>query len=455
MGDFFRNFFKAENLHWQILVALVLAGIVAFIATDETSIFGVPLTDIFGFFGSLFVNALKMIVVPLILAAVVVGVANMAGGEAFGRIGAKTVGFYVLTGFVAIFTGLLLVNIFQPGNMNAEDAQELIASIEVSDQQTELENTISDVQKQTGVDSTVGLVEIIKRAIPPNILVAASNERNLLAIIFFGAVFGFFMSRLTGDSRETLNNVWNGIYDVMINITMWIMRFAPIGVFALVSKVLIISGPEILGALGWFFLTVFLALVIHFFVWLPLLLWFVGGINPVSYYGKIVKAQLTAFSTASSAATLPVTLKSATDAGVSNRVKSFVLPLGATVNMDGTALYECVVVIFIAQIYAATTGADFGIGQQLTVVLLALLTSIGVAGIPSASLVAIAIILPAVGLPAEWLAIILVVDRVLDMCRTSTNVTSDLCITAMVASTEGEELPEIRKAGSEESAEAA
>lgn len=449
------NFFSAKNLHWQILAALVLACIVAFLATSESNIFGIPLTDIFGFFGSLFVNALKMIVVPLILAAVVVGVANMASGEAFGRIGAKTVGFYVLTGFVAIFTGLLLVNIFQPGNMNAEDAQELIASIETSDEQAELETKISKAQQDTGVDSTVSLVEIIKRAIPPNVLAAASNERNLLAIIFFGAVFGFFMSRLQGDSRETMNNVWNGVYDVMINITMWIMRFAPIGVFALVTNVLIATGLVIFQVLFWFFLTVFLALVIHFFVWLPLLLWFVGGINPVSYYGKVVKAQLTAFSTASSAATLPVTIKSAEDAGVSKRVTSFVLPLGATVNMDGTALYECVVVIFIAQIYAATTGAEFGIGQQLAVVLLALLTSIGVAGIPAASLVAIAIILPAVGLPAEWLAIILAVDRILDMCRTSTNVTSDLCITAMVASTEGEELSEIRKSASEESAEAA
>ncbi len=449
------NFFSAKNLHWQILAALVLACIVAFLATSESNIFGIPLTDIFGFFGSLFVNALKMIVVPLILAAVVVGVANMASGEAFGRIGAKTVGFYVLTGFVAIFTGLLLVNIFQPGNMNAEDAQELIASIETSDEQAELETKISKAQQDTGVDSTVSLVEIIKRAIPPNVLAAASNERNLLAIIFFGAVFGFFMSRLQGDSRETMNNVWNGVYDVMINITMWIMRFAPIGVFALVTNVLIATGLVIFQVLFWFFLTVFLALVIHFFVWLPLLLWFVGGINPVSYYGKVVKAQLTAFSTASSAATLPVTIKSAEDAGVSKRVTSFVLPLGATVNMDGTALYECVVVIFIAQIYAATHGVEFGIGQQLAVVLLALLTSIGVAGIPAASLVAIAIILPAVGLPAEWLAIILAVDRILDMCRTSTNVTSDLCITAMVASTEGEELSEIRKSASEESAEAA
>lgn len=454
--DFLREFFSEKNLHWQILVALVLACVVAIFATEETPIFGVLLSDILNFFGSLFVNALKMIVVPLILAAVIVGVANMAGQDSFGRIGAKTVGFYVLTGFIAIFTGLLLVNIIQPGNMPAEAAQELVASIEGSEEQSELGGRIADVQEETGVDSTVGLVEIIKRAIPPNILVAASNERNLLAIIFFGAVFGFFMSRLEGSARETMNNLWNGIYDVMIKVTLFIMRFAPIGVFALVSKVLIASGLAIFQVLFWFFLTVFLALVIHFFIWLPLLLLFVGGVNPIAYYGKVVRAQLTAFSTASSAATLPVTIKSAEDAGVSKRVTSFVLPLGATVNMDGTALYECVVVIFIAQIYAATAGVDFGLGQQLAVVLLALLTSIGVAGIPSASLVAIAIILPAVGLPAEWLAIILAVDRILDMCRTSTNVTSDLCITAMVASSEKEELEGIRRTGSSaESADAA
>ncbi len=446
--DFLKEFFSAKNLHWQILVALVLACVVALITTKDTAFFGVLLTDVFDFFGDLFVAALKMIVVPLILAAVIVGVANMAGQDSFGRIGAKTVGFYVLTGFIAIFTGLLLVNILQPGNMQPDQAQALVASIEGTQESTNMQGRIADAQADTGVDDTLSLVEIIKRAIPPNIIAAASNERNLLAIIFFGAVFGFFMARLQGDARQTMNNLWNGVYDVMIMVTMWIMRFAPIGVFALVSKVLIMSGLAIFQVLFWFFLTVFLALVLHFFVWLPLLLWFVGNVNPVTYYSKVVKAQLTAFSTASSAATLPVTIKSAEDAGVPKRITSFVLPLGATVNMDGTALYECVVVIFIAQIYAATTGADFGIGQQLAVVLLALLTSIGVAGIPSASLVAIAIILPAVGLPAEWLAIILAVDRILDMCRTSTNVTSDLCITAMVASSEGEDLEEIRRPGS-------
>ena len=230
----------------------------------------------------------------------------------------------------------------------------------------------------------------------------------------------------------------------MILITMWIMRFAPIGAFALVGKTLLVSGFAALEALGLFFLTVLLALALHFAVWLPLLLRLVAGISPYEYYAKIAPAQLTAFSTASSSATLPVTINSAEQAGISNRVTSFVLPLGATVNMDGTALYECVVVVFIAQVYAFASGIDFGIAEQMIVVLLALLTSIGVAGIPAASLVAIALILPAVGLPVEAIAIVLAVDRLLDMCRTAVNVTSDLVVTALVARTEGEDLLDVR-----------
>ena len=446
--DFLKNFLRVENLHWQIALALLLAVLVGIFVSEQAGFLGATWVNIFDFFGDLFIAALKMIVVPLIMAAVVVGVSNMAGGGGFGRIGAKTMGFYVVTGFVAIFTGLILVNAIGPGNIPQEQAQSLVMGIEGTDD-------VERIRSSTEGKSTADLWDIIKRAIPPNVIDAASNERNLLAIIFFGAVFGAFMARLQGGTKETMDNLWNGLYEVMINITMWIMRFSPIGVFALVAKVVILSGASILGVLPSFFLTVFGALLIHFFVWLPAMLWFVGKINPLTYYRKVVKAQLTAFSTASSAATLPVTIKSAEEAGVSKKVTSFVLPLGATVNMDGTALYECVVVIFIAQIYAAMHGTDFGIGQQLAVVLLALLTSIGVAGIPSASLVAIAIILPAVGLPAEWLALILAVDRVLDMCRTSTNVTSDLCISALVASTEGENLSEISRESSEEETEAA
>lgn len=420
-------------LHWQIAIALALAALIGWVANENTTLFGVSLLAIFDFFGGLFLNALKMVVVPLILASIIVGVRNMASGGAFGRVGGKTLGFYVATGFLSVLTGLVLVNIIAPGE--SESARALAASLPDASQ------VMNKVEGRGAGD----LVEVIKRAVPSNIFQAAL-EVQLLALIFFGIVFGYFMSRLQGPAGETLGRFWEGVHDVMIMITMWIMRFAPIGVLALVGKTLIVSGFAALGALGLFFLTVLLALAVHFAVWLPLLLRYFAGIRPYAYYGKVVDAPLTAFSTASSSATLPVTMNAAEQAGVSKRVTSFVLPLGATVNMDGTALYECVVVVFIAQVYAFISGVEFGIAQQAIVVLLALLTSIGVAGIPAASLVAIALILPAVGLPVEALAIVLAVDRILDMCRTAVNVTSDLTVTALVARTEEEELSDLRTA---------
>ena len=420
-------------LHWQIAMALALAALTGWLADESTVLFGAALLDILDFFGGLFLNALKMVVVPLILSSIIVGVSNMASQGAFGRVGGKTLGFYLATGLLSILTGLFLVNLIAPGA--TESARALAAALPDAAQ------VMEKVEGRGAGD----LLEVIKRAVPSNILQAAL-EVQLLALIFVGVVFGYFMSRLKGPAGETLQNFWVGVHDVMIMITMWIMRFAPIGVFALVGKTLIVSGFAALEALGLFFLTVLLALAVHFAVWLPLLLRLFAGIRPYAYYGKVAPAQLTAFSTASSSATLPVSMNSARQAGVSNRVTSFVLPLGATVNMDGTALYECVVVVFIAQIYALVSGVEFGIAEQVTVVLLALLTSIGVAGIPAASLVAIALILPAVGLPVEALAIVLAVDRILDMCRTAVNVTSDLAITALVARTEGEELPGLQAA---------
>ena len=421
-------------LHWQIAIALVLAALVAAPATPETTLFGTSLVGILDFFGGLFLNALKMIVVPLILASIIVGVRNMAGQDAFGRVGGKTIGFYVVTGFLAIFTGLLLVNVVGPGEGEAQAMRNALPD------PTE---TLGKVEGRTAGD----LIGIISRAIPANIFVAAA-EAQLLALIFVGVVFGYFMSRLTGPAGETLQSFWQGVHDVMILITMWIMRFAPIGVFALVGKTFIVSGFAVLGSLALFFVTVLAALAIHFAVWLPLLLRVVGGVRPYAYYGKILPAQLTAFSTASSSATLPVTINCAEQAGISKRATSFVLPLGATVNMDGTALYECVVVIFIAQVM----GFDLTFVQQFTVVLLALLTSIGVAGIPAASLVAITLILGAVGLPIEAVALVLAVDRVLDMCRTAVNVTSDLTVTALVARSEGEALPALGREASSSAA---
>ena len=353
-------------LHWQIAIALALAALVAALASETSTLLTMRVVDILDFFGGLFLNALKMVVVPLIVSSIIVGVRNMATQDSFGRVGGKTVGLYIVTGIAAVATGLILVNILGPGT--GESAKALTAALPDASQ------VLSKVEGR----GTGDLIQVISRAIPPNVIEAAANTE-LLALIFVSVVFGYFMSRMSGQAGDTLQSFWIGVHDVMIAITMWIMRFAPIGVFALVGKTFILSGFAALESLGLFFVTVLAALAIHFFITLPLLLRFIGGINPFAYYGRIVPAQLTAFSTSSSSATLPVTLNSAEKAGISNRTTSFVLPLGATVNMDGTALYECVVVIFIAQIY----GFDLGLSGQITVVTLALLTSIGVAGIPS------------------------------------------------------------------------
>ena len=431
------------TLHWQILAALVLAAICGFLF-DEKSAIGAGLISVFDFVGDLFLNALKMIIVPLILSTAILGIRNMAREDAFGRVGGKTIGFYLITGAISIFTGLIFVNLIAPGSTDAAPA--LIAG--AGDPQ--------EILDKVEGRSTLDLVAILARMIPENIVAATSSNLSLLSMIFVGVIFGFFMSKLEGQVEETLVQFWNGVHDVMIMITMLIMRFAPLGVLALVGETAIKAGPELFTSIALFFVTVFLALAVHIFVWLPLLLKFVGGINPIAYYSKVVRAQLTAFSTSSSSATLPVTISSTRNAGVSEKISSFVLPLGATVNMDGTALYECVVVIFIAQLYAYTAGVDFTIAQQITVVVLALLTSIGVAGIPSASLVAIALILQVVGLPLEFLGIVLAVDRILDMCRTSVNVTSDMTIAALIARTEGESLPEVTgKSDEPEESEAA
>ena len=418
-------------LHWQILIALVLAVIVGLLADESTTIFGVALMGVFTFFGGLFINALKMIVVPLIVSSIIMGVRNMAGRENFGRVGGKTVGFYLATGLIAVVTGLVLVNVINPGGGESVKA--------LSENMPDVSEQLARVEGRNAGD----LVEVISRAVPANIFEAAVNME-LLALIFFSVVFGYFMARLKGSPSETLTNFWTAIHDVMILITMWILKFAPYGVFALVAKALLtVPLAALVEALAWFTATVLLALATHFFVTLPLLLRFVGGVRPYAYYRRIMPAQLMAFSTASSSATLPVTLSSAGRAGISAGTTSFVLPLGATVNMDGTALFECVVVIFIAQVF----GAELGLANQLLVVLLALLTSIGVAGIPAASLVAITLILTVLGLPLEAIGLYIAVDRILDMCRTSVNVTSDLTVTALVASTEGEELPEVRVGG--------
>jgi proton glutamate symport protein len=272
------------------------------------------------------------------------------------------------------------------------------------------------------------------RMVPINIVGAAANGE-MLGLIFFSILFGYFLNFIPGELSETMQRFAKGVFETMMRITMWVMMFTPIGVFGLVAEEITRTGFNAFLPLLAFFFTALLSLLGHALVTLPLLLWFVAGVNPWRHYRAMSPAMLTAFSTASSSATLPLTMECVEkNAGVSNRTSSFVLPLGATVNMDGTALYECVAAMFLAQAY----GLELGFVEQFTVVFVALITSIGVAGIPAASLVAITIILTAIGLPVEAVGLILVTDRILDMIRTSINVFSDSCGAVIIARTEGE-----------------
>lgn len=414
------------KLHWQILIALLLAVAAGFAAGETGSLFGILFVDIFEFAGALFMNALKMIIVPLIVSSIITGIAGIGQSRDFGRLGGKTLLYYASTSLIAILIGLTLVNIVEPGRVDGEPAHDQIG----------LTADGGEIAAKLEGRGAGDVVDVFLRMIPPNV-VAAAADGQMLGLIFFSLLFGYFMTRIGEPYAEYVHGFWSGIFEIMLLITDWVMKFAPLGVFALVAKVVATTGLEAFGPLLTFFFTVLAALALHFLVVLPLLLWLVGRVNPLRHYRAMAPALVTAFSTASSSATLPVTLECMERrAGVSNRTSSFVLPLGATVNMDGTALYECVAVMFIAQAY----GVELSLAQQFTVVSLALLTSIGVAGIPAASLVAITVILAAVGLPLEAVGLILAVDRVLDMCRTAVNVFSDTCGGVIIARSEGEEV---------------
>lgn len=410
-------------LHWQILIALALAVLTGLVFDETFTLFGVSLLAVLSFIGTLFLNALKMLIVPLVMASIISGMMSLSG-DSLGRLGSKTILYYASTSLVAILIGLLFVNLFQPGVVDGEPAHAIIGH------SADTEGVVSKIGDKGAGD----IAEVFLRMVPANIVTAAANGQ-MLGLIFFSLLFGFFVSKLQGEGARVQKSFWQGLLDIMMMMTDFIMKFAPLGVYALVAKVVIVSGAEAFSPLAVFFATVLLALATHLLVFLPLVLRYIARVSPAKHFRAMMPALLTAFSTSSSSATLPLTIDCVEKrAGVSNQVSGFTLPLGATINMDGTALYECVAAMFIAQAY----GLSLDLTTQFTIVLVALLTSIGVAGIPSASLVAITIILSAIGLPLEGIGLILVVDRVLDMCRTSVNVFSDSCCAVTVARLEGE-----------------
>ncbi|PXA03255.1 dicarboxylate/amino acid:cation symporter [Coraliomargarita sinensis] len=422
------------KLHWQILLALVLGAIFGlFILPGASEGFQSATLGFCAFVGSLFMNALKMIIVPLIVTSIIGGVMHLGGEKGLGRIGGKTLLYYTTSGALAVTVGLLVVNIMAPGNVDAETAQAMLGEAEITSADQGL------IEKVEGRDAS-DVVEVFLRMFPSNIVDAASNNGQLLGVITFSILFGLFIGKLNPDLREAQQKFWDSAQQVMLMLTEFIIRFAPIGVFGLVTpKLLEAPFDKLLGAILAFFLTVLIALALHFIISLGLILKFFGKVRPIEHYKAMSPVLLTAFSTSSSSATLPLTMETVEEeAKVSSKTCSFTLPLGATVNMDGTALYECIVVLFISQLYASAGGVALDLGQQLLVVFLALTTSIGVAGIPAASLVAIAVILPAVGLPVEAIGVIWATDRLLDMCRTAVNVFSDTVGAVVIARSEGE-----------------
>ncbi|MCI0518019.1 MAG: dicarboxylate/amino acid:cation symporter [Woeseiaceae bacterium] len=418
-------------LHWQILIAIGLAAVAGsfvnyFGAGDPSApqLFGVGFLSAFDYIGELFLNALKMVIVPLILSSIIVGMAGIGASGNLGALGGRTLFFYAFTTTAAILVGLTLINAVGPGYEDGQPVRELLA----------LEQSTTDIAARIEGKGTGDVAEIFLRMIPANVVKAAADGE-MLAIIFFALLFGYFITQVSKELADPMYRFWDGVFKIMMLMTTWIMKFAPIGVFGLVAAVVAESGFRAAKPLAIFALTVVAALAIHAFVVLPLLLRFVGRVNPWKMYPAMAPAMLTAFSTASSNAALPVNMECVEkNAGVSNKITSFVLPLGATINMNGTALYECAAAMFLAQAY----GLELTFGVQFSIVAIALLTSVGVAGVPSASIVAIAIILGAIGLPAEAIGVLMVFDRVLDMCRTSVNVFGDAVCAVIVARLDGE-----------------
>lgn len=417
------------KLHWQILIGLVLsipAGLVVKEFGQDGYVLGFPLLQTYEFLGELFMSALKMIIVPLIASAIISGMYNAGAIGGFGRLGLKTIAYYLITGLLAVFVGLVLVNLIQPGLIDGQPARDALG----------LSGDISEIRDDVTGKGASDIAGILLRLIPTNVIAAAADNGQMLGLIFFSLLFGYFMTRIHDRYSDSLGTFWQGVYEVMMRMTHMVMRFAPLGVLVLVAQQVATTGAEVFEHMLPLFFTVLLALLVHLLITFPLILRFVAGVSPIRHFRAAAPALGTAFSTSSSSATLPVTIDCVeANAGVSNRTASFVLPLGATVNMNGTALYECVAAMFIAQAY----GLDLSFGVQFTIVATALLTSIGVAGIPSASLVAIAVILNAVGLPLESLGLILAIDRPLDMCRTAINVFGDTVGAVVIGRSEGEE----------------
>ena len=423
---------KKIALHWQIIIGLLLGLIYGIISSNMGwSIFT---SDWIAPFGTIFINLLKLIAMPLVLSSLITGVASLSDIKKLSRIGSKTLGIYIGTTAIAVIIGLLSVNLIKPGDKMPSTMKEKL-------QKTYQE----DASKKTTKVQTIkdrGPLQPIVEMIPSNFFNSASSNRNMLQVVFISIFIGIGLIQIPKDKGKPVQQFFESLSDVVIKLVDIIMLMAPIGVFALIAQTINkVAGNnpseilELLGALGYYMFAVIIGLFTHAMITYTSLMKLMAKIPLEKFYKGISPAQLLAFSTSSSGATLPVTMERCEEElGVSEEISSFVLPLGATINMDGTALYQAVAAVFIAQ----TLNMSLDIGAQITIVLTTVLASIGTAAVPGAGIVMLVIILESIGVPSQGIALILGVDRILDMMRTTVNVTGDATIAVIIANSEGE-----------------
>lgn len=419
-----------KRLHWQIIIGLILGliwGLIASVAgfSDFTIDFIKPI-------GTIFINLLKLIAVPLVLASLIVGVTSLNDIAKLSRMGGKTVGLYILTTVLAITIGLTVVNTIQPGKTLPKETQQEL----MSGYQQNLEGSSESARQVLDRGPLDFFVDIV----PENIFAAASDNSNMLQVVFLAVLLGIGIIQIPQKKGAPLIKFFDSLNDVIIRIVDLIMLTAPYAVFALMAGVIVdLAGDDLsraldlLGALGWYAFAVVLGLVLHVLLVYSTLFKIFSKMKLKDFFRAIQPAVLLGFSTSSSAATLPVTMERVEkNVGVDEEVASFVLPVGATINMDGTSLYQAIAAVFIAQ----ALGMDLSIAQQLTIVLTATLASIGAAGVPGAGIIMLVIVLQAIEVPVEGIALILGVDRILDMIRTAVNITGDAAVSVAVAYTE-------------------
>lgn len=465
---------KKLALHWKIIIGLLLGIVWAYVsATFGWSVFT---KNWIAPWGEIFINLLKLIAIPLVLFSIIVGISGLSDIKKLGRVGAKTLGIYLVTTVFAVSLGLLLVNVLKPGkqldekqriknrityelwakdnNVAIKDHQSYLTNPEYADmvddanQQYEIDKSLTaedkdlaQRQEQARKTKEAGPLAFLIDMVPSNIFVSLSDNKLMLQIIFFAIFFGIVLLTIDKKKAQTVTGIVDGFNEVFLKMVDVVMKAAPFFVFALMAaKLSEMAGDDpkaiqsIIVNLGWYSLVVVIGLAILVFVVYPLIMRSVFKFGYTTLFKKISPAQLLAFSSSSSAATLPITMECVNDnLKVPEEVSSFVLPIGATVNMDGTSLYQSVAVIYLAQMHLI----DLDLAQQLTIVATATLASIGSAAVPSAGLVMLMIVLDAVGLNPAWIAVIFPVDRILDMMRTVVNVTGDIIVTSVIAKSEG------------------